>query len=71
MRILSVTELVKTAPIIRRWAANRPDWSHVLGPTGWHCDPMMSEIFLEQLGVPEPDHMLGSAQAVTLSRLGV
>lgn len=27
--------------------------------TGQHYDRMMSSIFLEELGVPEPDHMLG------------
>ena len=27
--------------------------------TGQHYDPLMSDIFLDELGVPEPDHMLG------------
>jgi len=27
--------------------------------TGQHYDPQMSQVFLEELGLPEPDHMLG------------
>src|SRR3954451_16975309 len=63
MRILSVIgarpNFVKTAPVVSALARRRPDWSSVLVHSGQHYDRMMSEIFLEQLGVPEPDHMLG------------
>jgi UDP-N-acetylglucosamine 2-epimerase (non-hydrolysing) len=63
MKILSVVgarpNFVKTAPVVSAIARTRPDWSHVLVHTGQHYDRMMSDIFLEQLGVPEPDHMLG------------
>lgn len=50
---------VKMAPVIaaaRRWL---PDVEHVIVNTGQHYDRMMSDIFLEELGVPEPDHLLG------------
>jgi UDP-N-acetylglucosamine 2-epimerase (non-hydrolysing) len=63
MRILSVVgarpNFVKTAPVISALQRRRPEWDHVLVHTGQHYDRMMSEIFLEELGVPEPDHLLG------------
>jgi UDP-N-acetylglucosamine 2-epimerase (non-hydrolysing) len=63
MRIVHVLgtrpNFVKMAPVI---AATRerfgPDGS-VIVHTGQHYDRAMSEIFFEELGVPEPDHMLG------------
>jgi UDP-N-acetylglucosamine 2-epimerase (non-hydrolysing) len=36
-----------------------PDWEASIVHTGQHYDRLMSEIFLEELGVPEPDHLLG------------
>ncbi len=50
---------VKMAPIIAAVARERPDWSHSLVHTGQHYDRLMSEVFHEELGIPEPDHMLG------------
>ncbi len=50
---------VKMAPVI---AAARDRFgadSSVVVHTGQHYDRAMSEIFFEELGVPEPDHMLG------------
>ncbi len=49
---------VKTAPVIAAMRARDPDGRHSIVHTGQHYDRMMSEIFLEELGVPEPDHML-------------
>jgi UDP-N-acetylglucosamine 2-epimerase (non-hydrolysing) len=67
MKVLSVVgarpNFVKTAPVISELARRRPEWEHVLVHTGQHYDPMMSEIFLEELGVGEPDHMLGVGSA--------
>src|SRR3954464_13499533 len=54
---------VKTAPVVSELRRRRPDWAHVLVHTGQHYDPMMSRIFLEELGVGEPDHMLGVGSA--------
>jgi hypothetical protein len=59
---------VKMAPVIsdRSQIGRRrrmPDGRHVLIHTGQHYDRLMSDIFLEELGVPAPDHMLGVGSA--------
>src|SRR4051812_34671157 len=63
MRVLSVVgarpNFVKTAPLFAALRDRVPDGHHVLVHTGQHYDRMMSDIFLDELGVPEPDHMLG------------
>jgi UDP-N-acetylglucosamine 2-epimerase (non-hydrolysing) len=51
--------LVKTAPVIAALRQRFPDANHTVIHTGQHYDRMMSEVFFEELGVPEPDHMLG------------
>ena len=49
---------MKTAPVIAA-LARRPDpVRHTLVHTGQHYDAAMSRVFLEELGVGEPDHML-------------
>jgi UDP-N-acetylglucosamine 2-epimerase (non-hydrolysing) len=62
MRLLYVLgtrpNLVKTAPVIAAMQRRLPDARHVVVHTGQHYDRLMSEIFIEELGVPEPDHML-------------
>src|SRR3954469_715434 len=67
MKVLSVVgarpNFVKTAPVISELARRHPEWEHVLVHTGQHYDPMMSQVFLEELGVGEPDHMLGVGSA--------
>jgi UDP-N-acetylglucosamine 2-epimerase (non-hydrolysing) len=63
MRILHVVgtrpNLVKMAPVIAALRERFPDWPAAIVHTGQHYDRLMSEIFLEELGVPEPDHVLG------------
>ena len=63
MRILHVVatrpNFVKMAPVIAALRAIDPDGHHPIVHTGQHYDRLMSEIFLTELGVPEPDHMLG------------
>jgi UDP-N-acetylglucosamine 2-epimerase (non-hydrolysing) len=63
MRLLYVVgtrpNFVKTAPVIAALRSRFEDWRHVLVHTGQHYDRAMSEIFFEELGTPEPDHMLG------------
>jgi UDP-N-acetylglucosamine 2-epimerase (non-hydrolysing) len=49
---------VKTAPVIAALRERLPDARHVIVHTGQHYDRAMSEIFLEELDVPAPDHML-------------
>ena len=54
-----------------RGAARRsiPTAATSLVHTGQHYDRMMSGIFLEQLGVPEPDHMLGVGSGTHAAQL--
>jgi UDP-N-acetylglucosamine 2-epimerase (non-hydrolysing) len=54
---------VKMAPVISELRRRVPDGRHVLIHTGQHYDRLMSDIFLEELGVPAPDHMLGVGSA--------
>jgi UDP-N-acetylglucosamine 2-epimerase (non-hydrolysing) len=49
---------VKTAPVIGALGARLPQARHTIVHTGQHYDRLMSEIFLEELGVPAPDFML-------------
>jgi UDP-N-acetylglucosamine 2-epimerase (non-hydrolysing) len=62
MRIVYVIgtrpNFVKTAPVIGALRAHMPQSRHAIVHTGQHYDRLMSEVFLEQLGVPAPDHML-------------
>jgi UDP-N-acetylglucosamine 2-epimerase (non-hydrolysing) len=50
---------VKMAPVLAALRRGMPDDRHALVHSGQHYDRMMSEIFFEELGVPEPDHSLG------------
>ncbi len=62
MRILYVVgtrpNFVKTAPVIAALRARAPEGRHVIVHTGQHYDRLMSRVFLDELGVPAPDHML-------------
>jgi UDP-N-acetylglucosamine 2-epimerase (non-hydrolysing) len=62
MRILYVVgtrpNFVKTAPVVAALRARLPDGRHAIVHTGQHYDRLMSEVFLAELGVPAPDHML-------------
>jgi UDP-N-acetylglucosamine 2-epimerase (non-hydrolysing) len=62
MRIVYVVgtrpNFVKTAPVIAALRARLPEGRHALVHTGQHYDRLMSEVFLEELGVPAPDHLL-------------
>ncbi len=62
MRIVYVIgtrpNFVKTAPAIGALRRRLPDSRHAIVHTGQHYDRGMSEIFLEELDVPAPDHML-------------
>jgi UDP-N-acetylglucosamine 2-epimerase (non-hydrolysing) len=63
MRLVHVVgtrpNLVKMAPVIGTVRERFPEWPTAIVHTGQHYDRLMSEIFLEELGVPEPDHLLG------------
>jgi UDP-N-acetylglucosamine 2-epimerase (non-hydrolysing) len=62
MRIVYVVgtrpNLVKTAPVVGALRARLPEGRHTIVHTGQHYDRLMSEVFFEELGMPEPDHML-------------
>jgi UDP-N-acetylglucosamine 2-epimerase (non-hydrolysing) len=51
--------IVKMAPVIAALRRRLPDARHAIVHTGQHYDPEMSAIFFEELGVPDPDHLLG------------
>jgi len=54
---------VKMAPVISALRCRLPGVRHVVVHTGQHYDRAMSELFLEQLGVGEPDYLLGVGSA--------
>jgi UDP-N-acetylglucosamine 2-epimerase (non-hydrolysing) len=62
MKVVSIVgarpNFVKMAPVISQLRARLGDGGHVLVHTGQHYDRLLSEVFLEELGVPAPDHML-------------
>jgi UDP-N-acetylglucosamine 2-epimerase (non-hydrolysing) len=62
-KILSVVgtrpNMMKIAPIAAEVARRTDELEHLLVHTGQHYDREMSEIFLEELGVGEPDYSLG------------
>jgi UDP-N-acetylglucosamine 2-epimerase (non-hydrolysing) len=49
---------MKTAPVIAELQRRPEQFEHVLVHTGQHYDDAMSRIFLDELGVGAPDHML-------------
>ncbi|MFB8229009.1 MULTISPECIES: non-hydrolyzing UDP-N-acetylglucosamine 2-epimerase [unclassified Cellulosimicrobium] len=61
MKILSVVgarpQFVKLAPIAH--AATAAGVEHVIVHTGQHYDPMLSDVFFSELGIPDPDVHLG------------
>jgi UDP-N-acetylglucosamine 2-epimerase (non-hydrolysing) len=62
-RVLSVVgtrpNMMKIAPIAAELARRGDEFEHVLVHTGQHYDREMSAIFLEELGVGEPEYGLG------------
>src|SRR6266540_3841523 len=62
-KILSVVgtrpNMMKIAPIAAELARRADEFEHVLVHTGQHYDREMSEIFIEELGVGDPDYALG------------
>jgi UDP-N-acetylglucosamine 2-epimerase (non-hydrolysing) len=62
-RVLSVVgtrpNMMKIAPIAAELARRGDEFEHVLVHTGQHYDRELSEIFLDELGVGDPDYALG------------
>jgi UDP-N-acetylglucosamine 2-epimerase (non-hydrolysing) len=63
LRVLSVVgtrpNFMKIAPIAAELARRGDVFEHVIVHTGQHYDDFMSRVFLEELGIGEPDHQLG------------
>jgi UDP-N-acetylglucosamine 2-epimerase (non-hydrolysing) len=51
--------IVKMAPVIAELRRRLPSARHTIVHTGQHYDREMSDIFFHDLGVPDPDHLLG------------
>jgi UDP-N-acetylglucosamine 2-epimerase (non-hydrolysing) len=49
---------MKTAPVVAELARRSERFEHVLVHTGQHYDGAMSQVFMDELGVGEPDHLL-------------
>jgi len=54
---------MKAAPLLKCFRENEPEFESVLIHTGQHYDRQLSELFFEQLGLPEPDVFLGVGSA--------
>jgi UDP-N-acetylglucosamine 2-epimerase (non-hydrolysing) len=65
VKLLSVVgarpQFVKLAPIAH--AAAAAEVEHVIVHTGQHYDPMLSDVFFRDLGIPDPDVHLGVGSA--------
>ena len=61
MRVMSVVgarpQFVKLAPIDTE--LRRAGIDHTIVHTGQHYDPLLSDVFFEDLGIAAPDHHLG------------
>jgi UDP-N-acetylglucosamine 2-epimerase (non-hydrolysing) len=50
---------MKTAPVVAELSKRTEEFASVVVHTGQHYDPTMSDIFLHELGVGDPDYFLG------------
>jgi UDP-N-acetylglucosamine 2-epimerase (non-hydrolysing) len=55
--------VVKMAPVVAELRRRLPSDRHVVIHTGQHYDRMMSDVLLEELDFPEPDHHLNVGSA--------
>ncbi len=63
MRLLSVCSarpnFVKLAAIEHALLKDRPDIEHIIVHTGQHYDPLLSDVFFQELAIPQPKKNLG------------
>ncbi|MDA3902770.1 MAG: UDP-N-acetylglucosamine 2-epimerase (non-hydrolyzing) [Desulfuromusa sp.] len=52
-------QFIKAAVVSRAFREHRPDVQEILVHTGQHYDTNMSDVFFEELDIPEPDYNLG------------
>jgi UDP-N-acetylglucosamine 2-epimerase (non-hydrolysing) len=50
---------VKMAPVVAALRERLPESRHLVVHTGQHYDRELSDVFLEELGLPRPDYALG------------
>lgn len=50
---------MKIAPLVRAMDARKHEISYQIVHTGQHYDRAMSDVFFDELGIPQPDHHLG------------
>jgi UDP-N-acetylglucosamine 2-epimerase (non-hydrolysing) len=50
---------MKIAPLVRAMDARKSEISYRIVHTGQHYDRSMSDVFFEELGIPQPDYHLG------------
>jgi len=74
MRLLYVVgarpNFVKMAPVVAALRRRLPTAQHVLVHTGQHYDTEMSELFLDELAMPQPDHRLGVGSGTHAQQTG-
>ena len=58
------------ASLVSREIANSPELQEVLVHTGQHYDSNMSEVFFQELGIPEPAYNLGISQGNHGEKIG-
>ena len=49
---------MKMAPVVRELTARGDQFEQVLVHTGQHYDHLMSQVFIDELGIPPPDRLL-------------
>ena len=63
MKILTIVgarpQFIKAAVVSRALSELRSDIQEILVHTGQHYDSNMSDVFFDELGIPQPSHNLG------------
>ena len=52
-------QFIKAAVVSRAFREHRPDVTEILVHTGQHFDANMSDVFFDELDLPQPDYNLG------------
>lgn len=72
MKIIGIVgarpNFMKIAPLVREFATH-PEINHFLCHTGQHYDPVLSDIFFEELRIPKPNVSLGVGSLPRLEQM--